>query len=396
MKFSVSVIALTFLASICSAQTSQPSQTALEKPDAVAFFKRASQQLAKGHEIQALSDFRKSLEVDPNFTPAQYSIANTYLRLGLLDKAEEQASSCRDSRCLQVKEKVTELRSLLKEGPSSFDDCSFYSNLLAISPKSVEYLKQRAECLLSKGYAIEAINDLSLVVETDPADVDSAAQVAIAYYVLLDQRNQALQILRRCVQFNDESVVCKDVNKKIKAIKKLISVAPPKMNIGEIRKRVHALLKKYGIRWDEGRNGAMIEGLEKSKCHYLAKKQNWDKAAKICAEVRDFDEEFPPAMLVQAHLEFKNGNAQQALELASKIVNEHSDSDIANLARQLHDNILNQRNRPPPQNHQGEPEKDYYKVLGVEPDADAKQIRKSYRELSKKYHPDKYLSLIHI
>lgn len=33
-------------------------------------------------------------------------------------------------------------------------------------------------------------------------------------------------------------------------------------------------------------------------------------------------------------------------------------------------------------------EEDYYKVLGVEPDANAKEITKAYRVLAKKYHPD--------
>jgi curved DNA-binding protein len=32
--------------------------------------------------------------------------------------------------------------------------------------------------------------------------------------------------------------------------------------------------------------------------------------------------------------------------------------------------------------------KDYYKILGVEPDADAKTIKTAYRKLARKYHPD--------
>tara|TARA_B100000925_G_scaffold199150_1_gene150862 strand:- start:10862 stop:11917 length:1056 start_codon:yes stop_codon:yes gene_type:complete len=34
------------------------------------------------------------------------------------------------------------------------------------------------------------------------------------------------------------------------------------------------------------------------------------------------------------------------------------------------------------------PKKDYYKILGVNRDSDAKTIKKAYRKLSKKYHPD--------
>ena len=49
--------------------------------------------------------------------------------------------------------------------------------------------------------------------------------------------------------------------------------------------------------------------------------------------------------------------------------------------------------RAPPQQPAHNPDKDYYKILGVSKDANPKDIRKAYLNLTKKYHPDKQGSL---
>ena len=42
------------------------------------------------------------------------------------------------------------------------------------------------------------------------------------------------------------------------------------------------------------------------------------------------------------------------------------------------------------------PKRDYYDVLGVDRNASQDDIKKAFRKLARKYHPDMNLSLIHI
>lgn len=376
--------------SLCSEQTQLTS---------IDFFRRATEQLALGHDVQALGDFRKSLAADPEFQPAQYNVASLYLRLGLIDQAlaSSNPKNCSDARCVEIVSKSREFLELGNEQALEDDvDCILFSRMLEIAPKSVETLKARAQCHFSRGKPIDAIRDLTLVVQIDKSDSESATRAAVGSFVLLDQRQQALQILRRCVSFDDDAAACKSATKQLRALQKLIEKSPPhKLKMNNVIKETRKLLKHYDIpRNSDDDEGVLIDNIRIARCQSLAERQNYEAAAKVCAQVRDLEPDYPPAVLVQAHLEYQQGNSGQAYELLSQIL-QHTDesvpgrtSRIVKLASQLHDEIIMERRQP--RQPQQQPEKDLYKVLGVEPTADKREIRKAYRQLSKKYHPDKY------
>ncbi|KNC34719.1 hypothetical protein FF38_01122 [Lucilia cuprina] len=125
--------------------------------------------------------------------------------MGLVDKCIEAAQECKDSRCPDILLKAERLQQMLIMGPSETDDCQYFNDLLDLAPKSLDILKRKAECNLDKGFAIEALTDLMQVVQIDPADTKTTAEVAVASYLLLDQSKQALQILRRCASFNEDA-----------------------------------------------------------------------------------------------------------------------------------------------------------------------------------------------
>lgn len=384
---------------------------AAEPLGAVEFFKRASGQLAQGHDLQALGNFQRALSVDPQFVPAQYNLATTYLRLGQAEQAIEAANKCSDSRCAEVAQLAQEYLGLLTytdtfEGDTShidYDelDCSQYARLLQIAPKSKDALHRRAQCYLVRGSSIEAVQDLTALAQNDQSDYTSAARAAVGSFVLMDQRQAAFALLRRCVQFDDSAKPCRDATKQLRKLDKLLK---DRVKLKDLIKEVSSLRQQYELGAGSDSGGSLIEGVRAQKCASLAKNQRWEQAAKMCAQVRDVDADFPPALLVQAHLEFAQGNGQSAQEIVTKIVRELDDVDpkIEELAKELYMEIRaaqQQRQQQQYQQYQqrqqgggasgSSPDKDYYKMLGVSEKADNKEIRRAYRQLSKQYHPDK-------
>jgi DnaJ family protein C protein 3 len=88
-----------------------------------------------------------------------------------------------------------------------------------------------------------------------------------------------------------------------------------------------------------------------------------------------------PALLFKGQVALDDERYDEALRILSAAKDHHPQSrEVQELLRKA--TMLEKRSR----------QKDYYKVLGVGKDADEKEIKRAYRQLIKKHHPDKVLS----
>lgn len=359
---------------------SADSQEVLANPkDPAAVYKRATVHLASGRDQQAIADLGRVLALDPSFQPAQYHLAATHLRLGHTSKAKEAIESCSDPRCAEVASALHDYDQHIKVARASEEDCVYEaSEALVIAPKSAEALKIRAQCRLQRNMAIEAVNDLTQVVSLDPSDEETCAKVAKVQFLVLNQQKAALALLRKCITRDPEGA-----REAAAASKALRKTDPNKTPYKKLVQFVREAAESVGMDPDEGELASdLLDSVRHQRCEKLARKSDWDRAAKVCAQVRDRDPEFFPALLVQARLEKNSGNLKAAMQLAQKLLRSTNDPQ----ARELYEECQAEMYSP----RQGAPQKDLYKVLGVEESADQREIRKAYRELSRKYHPDKY------
>lgn len=356
-----------------------PNNDVVDPKDPAAVYKRATLHLASGKDQLAVAELGRVLALDPNFAPAQYHLAAVQFRLGHGVKAREVIENCTDPRCAEVASELHEYDQHISVARTSEDDCIYEaSEALKLAPKSAQALKIRAHCRLQRNLAIEAVNDLTQVVSLDPSDEETCANVAKVQFLVLNQQKAALALLRKCITRDPEGA--KEAAAASKTLRKIdIRKTPYKKLVQLVREAAQSV----GMDPDEGELASdLLDGVRHDRCEKLARKSDWDRAAKICAQVRDRDPEFLPALLVQARLEKNSGNLRAAMQLAQKLLRSTNDPQVRELYEECQAEMYSPR--------QGAPQKDLYKVLGVEQSADQREIRKAYRELSRKYHPDKY------
>lgn len=246
--------------------------------------------------------------------------------------------------------------------------------------------------------------DLSRLTHLVPSSTELPVKLAYLFYFLRNDAERALSHLKQCLHYDPDSKTCKGVNRLIRGLEKEATRARNFLDAQQWKNAISVLLGgtsdgKEGLiaKFDEQLDLAIQEGhLPESyhprttsqarvefyawTCRSYVRLGHVNGMKQYCLPLLEMHggESFLDPFIAKGEIANSEENWEQAV---------HAFSDAFERSGRSSQDILNRLQKAQKLLKQSK-SKDYYKILDVPRDADVKAIKKAYRKLAKKNHPD--------
>ncbi|KAM0746903.1 Co-chaperone [Meredithblackwellia eburnea MCA 4105] len=406
--------------------------------DFATLYKRATVRLATGQLSKAKDGFRAVLAVR-DFDQAHLELARIHTKLGEYDQAleevnvfakmvstkdpkdqkdEDDAKALKDT-INQSQKDLSTAQKALKAGASKADVCiSSATSAIKSSPNHEGLRLIRAECYVLQRDYDSAVGDLLRAAAITPAlPPQHLLRLTLLSSLFLPRESleipqEALTSVKRCLAADPDSKLCRDVFKSLKNVEKelarvrnwidggkwmeaAIILAPSSSGVGLIS-TLKTIVETYqepklkGLPKDSSpvlptdpadleKQSPLITKLVSTLCRAYVTIGQTRKAGMTCEEVLERDPEDLWGLVSKSDKLVQDEQWEEAVRVLTTAFENTGKSDRMILEKlQKAQRLLKQSTA-----------KDYYKVLGVSRDADAKTIKKAYRKATLKAHPDK-------
>jgi DnaJ homolog subfamily C member 3 len=367
----------------------------------LAIFQRGATYLSIGRNAQAGADFDKVLKIKPDFEGALLQRAkirakngdwkgagNDYTKAGKgtsqemfdLDEAQGAAALAAEA-----------------EKKQDWEGCVTQASVaIMIASTSLSLRQMRARCRFEKGEVQEGVNDLNHVFQISPGSLEPYPRMSSMLFYSLGDTVKGLEKVSECLRSDPDYEPCKTLRKREKQLSKNLGKV---RNLMESRQFNSACKLLAGAGEDAGILAEIKEDVAQfteasfihSKspnelyaiyaehtCECFREMNSPRRAAPFCAEALTYNPSSLHGLLYQAQkqLDAEEFDAAMATLNTAK---EHHPSSQAVQQKLQEAQVLLKRSK----------QKDYYKVLGVDREADDRTIKRAYRNLVKLHHPDK-------
>ncbi|KAF4549755.1 DnaJ domain-containing protein 4 [Elsinoe fawcettii] len=363
-------------------------------------FRRGAAYLQLGKHSQANQDFDRVLAIKPNFEGALVQRAKIKSRNANWEAARQDYKTAgktggeelRDLDDAEGAEKV----SADAEKAGDWSACTANADVaINIASGSLDLRRRRAHCRFEKGEIIEGLSDLLHVAQISSSE-EAFLRLSATYFYSLNEVDNGLSQIRRCMHSDPDSKACrkllkseKAIDKRLKKIRELVSkrqynsATKLLVKTGEdegLLEEIKADLAKLKQAGTIPANAPshLYESLVELTCEAYTEMNNHKKAAPYCTEALTFNPNCLPALIGKATREIENDDFEEAIRTLNTAKEAHSQDRKVNELYQKAQTLLKRSKQ-----------KDYYKILGVTRDADERDIKRAYRKLTVKFHPDK-------
>ncbi|KAK2074376.1 hypothetical protein P8C59_008584 [Phyllachora maydis] len=349
---------------------------------------RAAAHMSAGNWPEALDDCRRAADMDPNNSKVLLRLARIYTHIGQPEEAVatfsriQPAPSAKDmAQAKDMLQYVRAAESALRNGTGismvlhALDMAERGLHLKAAKPRKWQLLRIEALLKLGDDNSLgEAQNIVMSLLRGNSQDPEALVLRGRTLYAQ-GENDKAMQHFRKALSCDPDF---KDAIKWLRIVQKLDRMKD-EGNTEYKAGRWQAAVDKYtaALEIDPSNKGTNSKILQNRALCRLKLKQ-FDDAVSDCDKAIALDSSYLKARKTKANALGQADRWEEAVR-EWKAIQEHEPEDRS-IAKEIRKAELELKKAQ---------RKDYYKILGVDKNADEPTIKKAYRKLAIVHHPDK-------